>query len=80
MISHYFTLFWVVCILKFVLQCIEKLNVIICYLKYSPKTNAFILFQDKKCSTTVNTSANGLYKHLNVHIVVDFGEAFQYRV
>ena len=44
------------------------------------KSNALILFQDKKYSTTVNTSANGPYKYLNVHIVVDFGEAFQYRV
>lgn len=61
-------------------KIIRKLNVIVCYLKYRPKTNALILSQDKKCSTTVNTSANGLYKHLNVHIVVDFGEAFQYRV
>ena len=58
----------------------NQLNIIVCYLNFKPKTNAFILFQDKKCSTTVNTSANGLYKHLNVHIVVDFGEAFQYRV
>ena len=82
MISYFLTLFFVVYILKF---SVEKnngnqINAIAWYLNYRTKTNALILFQDKKSSTTVNTSANGLYKHLNVHIVVDFGEAFQYRV
>ena len=72
-------LYIILCCLNFKIWATMYRN-LIAYLNYRPKSKALISFQDKKCGTTVNTSANGLYKSLNVHIVVDFGEAFQYRV